>query len=57
MKNPTDKSVIQTETPNKEGKESPLNRAKLIEEQEKDPELAPLFQLTLSKEELDKTTM
>ena len=53
MKNP-DKSVIQTETPNKEGKETPLNRAKLIKEQEKDPELDPLFQLTLPKEELDK---
>ena len=54
VKNPTDKSIIQTETPNKEGKETPLNRAKLIKEQEKDPELAPLFQLTLPKEELDK---
>ena len=54
MKNPTDKIVIQTETPNKEGKDSPLNRAKLIEEQEKDPDLGPLFQLTLPKEELDK---
>ena len=54
VKNPTDKSVIQTETPNKEGKESPQNRAKLIEEQEKYPDLAPLFQLTLPKEELDK---
>ena len=54
MTNPTDKSVIQIETPNKEGKETPLNRATLIKEQEKDPELAPLFQLTLLKEELDK---
>ena len=54
VKNPTDKTVIQTENPNKEGKDSPLSRAKLIEEQEKDPDLAPLFQLTLPKEELDK---
>ena len=54
VKNPTDKTVIQTETPNKEGKESLLNRAKVIEEQEKDPDLAPLFQLTFPKEELDK---
>ena len=54
VKNHTDKLVIQTETPNKEGKETLPNRAKLIKEQEKDPESTPLFQLTLPQEELDK---